>query len=377
MQQPHRRRQLWTQALGLPEAPAPPRVPSAPPAPPASAPPSPRPSTAPARTGPSPLPLLALSHPSLDHAYHRQIMLDIGRAFHFTRCRTWSDTHRERRVQQLGRVLHRAFAGFAVKETIHYFQGAHDVASVLLLSLGPVAAVPALQTLLRVHLRGYVHSDMQVTVCVLQYLFPLVRHRNAALFQFLRDSKVQPFFALSWIITWFAHSIKHLPTLAGMFDDFLTSHPLLPLYYAAAAVLYRADELLALPCEASAVHECMQQLPQPLPRAQLHGVALKLLGAVPPQQLLESEAVDEQSRELLRSQWPELWTGADAASGAWELLPTGRRRHQPGVAGGFRGSGCVRAAGRAVWWASLGTAALAVLAALLWFWVAVVVLRWL
>lgn len=54
---------------------------------------------------------------------------------------------------------------------------------------------------------------------------------------------ILPYFALSWYITWFAHDVSALPQVARLFDLFMASHPLMPLYVGAVAmkVRLRAD----------------------------------------------------------------------------------------------------------------------------------------
>ena len=47
-------------------------------------------------------------------------------------------------------------------------------------------------------------------------------------------SEVTPFFALSWVITWFSHDIDDFTTVERIFDFFLTSNPVMPLYFSAA-----------------------------------------------------------------------------------------------------------------------------------------------
>lgn len=52
----------------------------------------------------------------------------------------------------------------------------------------------------------------------------------------LTEAEVPPFFALSWLITWFAHSIDDLQQISRLFDLFMASHPLMPLYVAALVI---------------------------------------------------------------------------------------------------------------------------------------------
>lgn len=59
---------------------------------------------------------------------------------------------------------------------------------------------------------------------------------DAELHAHISASEVQPYFALSWFITWFSHNVPELDDAARIFDVFLSSHPLMPLYFAAAAM---------------------------------------------------------------------------------------------------------------------------------------------
>ena len=41
-------------------------------------------------------------------------------------------------------------------------------------------------------------------------------------------------FALSWLITWFGHVLKDITTIVRLYDFFLATHPLMPVYFGAA-----------------------------------------------------------------------------------------------------------------------------------------------
>ena len=53
-------------------------------------------------------------------------------------------------------------------------------------------------------------------------------------------------FAVSWLLTWFAHSLDSLEDVSRLFDAFLGSDPLMPLYVGAAAIVADRDALLSL-----------------------------------------------------------------------------------------------------------------------------------
>jgi hypothetical protein len=84
----------------------------------------------------------------------------------------------------------------------------------------------------------------------------------SSLVAFLRASEAPPFFALSWLLTWFSHVIEDVDLAANMFDYFLASHVAMPIYLIAAVVAYGGSRgLLSLSCEMSAVHHFFSSLP--------------------------------------------------------------------------------------------------------------------
>ena len=44
-------------------------------------------------------------------------------------------------------------------------------------------------------------------------------------------------FALSWLITWYGHVLKDFATIVRLYDFFLATHPLMPVYFGAAVSL--------------------------------------------------------------------------------------------------------------------------------------------
>ncbi len=47
-----------------------------------------------------------------------------------------------------------------------------------------------------------------------------------------------PGFAISWILTWLSHEISDLGIIARIFDYFICSHPLAPVYVAASVIIF-------------------------------------------------------------------------------------------------------------------------------------------
>jgi hypothetical protein len=79
---------------------------------------------------------------------------------------------------------------------------------------------------------------------ILSATFPFLERLDAELHGFLVRSEVPPYFALSWILTWFSHNFDEFPKITRLFDLFLASHPLMPLYVAIVIVLHRKSEIM-------------------------------------------------------------------------------------------------------------------------------------
>lgn len=77
------------------------------------------------------------------------------------------------------------------------------------------------------------HSFATVTK-TLPLIFSLLEKVDVELYEFLSQSGVQSFFALSWVLTWFSHDIRNVQKIARVFDVMLCSHPLFSLYLSAA-----------------------------------------------------------------------------------------------------------------------------------------------
>ncbi|GIL86826.1 hypothetical protein Vretimale_15610 [Volvox reticuliferus] len=237
------------------------------------------------------------------------VEVDVARSlWAFTR--DLNDQQREARRQQLKRVLNAVVAAHG--GDVFYYQGLHDVASVLLMcmpgsptpqvemlppseplpldadpgfsticnsslqltELGDVASSAAsttfpsatsggaavraaaygellafalLRRLVTTHLRDATRPSLEPVVQLLGLMPYLVRAADPTLARHMADRGLQPFFALSWFLTWWAHELDELSPAARLFDFFLASHPLMPLYLGAVAMRSQRTTLLA--CE--------------------------------------------------------------------------------------------------------------------------------
>jgi hypothetical protein len=272
-----------------------------------------------------------------------QIGLDVARAFAYPACREWDADTRAAKLAQLADVLAAVFPEDDASSPpasppprLRYYQGLHDVASLLLVAAGPVHA-PALLThvLLRGGLLPYARGDAGVPLALdaLALMMALLARVDAPLHDHVVASGVAPHWGLSWLLTLFAHDVGDAGAGIRLLDGFLgAGHPALPVYAAVALLMAARAGVLALdPEDTGPFHAHLKRLPAAAvatadDAGRLLDAAAALYRAVPPRALLTRAAWDAGSGSdaagyaRLRAGWPELWTGGPLAGGADPLL---------------------------------------------------------
>ncbi|KAL6099680.1 uncharacterized protein ACO6RY_01452 [Pungitius sinensis] len=180
---------------------------------------------------------------------------------------------------------------------LHYYQGYHDVAVTLLLVVGERMALAMLDTLSNHHLRDFMDPTMDRTKHILNYLMPILEQVDTELHDFMIRSEVGTIFALSWLITWYGHVLSDFKHTMRLYDFFLASHPLMPIYLAATIVLHREKEVKKTECDMAMVHHLLSLIPQDLPYQLLIGRAQDLFHRYPPS-LLAKRATLQSHKSL-------------------------------------------------------------------------------
>lgn len=129
---------------------------------------------------------------------------------------------------------------------MNYFQGFHDIATVLQLTLPPELALPSLEKLSLHRLRdsmGHTLEPLTALMLILQRLLRLADPPYAAL---LEDHAPLPYAALPHLLTLLAHATPTLPLIQHIFDYLLVRPPLAIVYLVAAITLSRKDLVLKL-----------------------------------------------------------------------------------------------------------------------------------
>ena len=197
-----------------------------------------------------------------------------------------------KKQRRLGSLLNitlvRSYEDSSIKDRLNYYQGYHDVASIFLSALGGggpsqtfqedadsveyIAASLGLDLPSRVlaevsktHLRDALKSNfLQLQTALRLVLMPLIWYFDPEVHAHLVSVDMEPFFALSWIITWFSHDVRDTALVKRLFDAFLVGHPLLPVYVAVAMVChpYNRMEVLSTEEDFAFIHQTLAGLPK-------------------------------------------------------------------------------------------------------------------
>uniref|UniRef100_A0A8D8NUA6 TBC1 domain family member 20 n=1 Tax=Culex pipiens TaxID=7175 RepID=A0A8D8NUA6_CULPI len=168
---------------------------------------------------------------------------------------------------------------------LKYYQGYHDVAITFLLVVGEEVAFHVMEILSTNHLVECMQETMEPTQRRLMFIYPLVRKESASLCDFLERSTVGTLFALPWYLTWFGHSLNSYRSVVRLYDYFLASEFLLPIYVTSAIVLYRQSEIFQEDCDMASLHCLLSQLPEDLPFEYLLKNAEELYRKYPPKMI--------------------------------------------------------------------------------------------
>lgn len=190
-----------------------------------------------------------------------QIRCDVERSmWNIKQIKDWRTMYRERRRVVLSEIL---LAILCRNPTLNYYQGLHDVVTIFMLVVEDDPLAFALsEALSRNFLVDYMKSDFHVVSKSMNLIYLLIKASDPVLYYCLEGAKLEPFFATSWLITWFAHDINGLEEAARVYDALLCSHPVFCFYLCAAYVLHLKDHLLLCDNDFGTLHNFLVHAPK-------------------------------------------------------------------------------------------------------------------
>ncbi|KAG7094925.1 hypothetical protein E1B28_005731 [Marasmius oreades] len=195
-----------------------------------------------------------------EHKDERQIQLDTDRSFVLYPDPVDVNKDRQLLQEELRELL---VSLFRRRPRLHYFQGFHDVVTVLFLTLPEEVQVECVEKLSLHRLRDSMGPSLEPVLGLLRFMNALLRVIDPEYAATLEQSTPLPYFALSNLLTLFSHDMPTLPLIQHVFDYLLCRPPIMVVYLVTAITLSRKAEVKRLQEEGDdgMMHSLLANLP--------------------------------------------------------------------------------------------------------------------
>ena len=248
------------------------------------------------------------------HSDDGQIRCDVDRSlWSVDQTTQWNDSLRAMRRSSLYHIIR---AIMSRNSGLHYYQGFHDVVSVFVLVMADdYVAFQVAEAAAERFFGDCMRSNFGVISEVMGLIFPLLQVGDKEVAKLLQIVGIEPYFVVSWLITWFAHDVKDLDVISRIFDVMLCSHPLYCLYICAALVVHNREGILECDADFAPLHTFLVHMARkPLDLEVLILKADELFARCPPAELLKRASIT--AREELAE--GEVYFGSSrSSSGMW------------------------------------------------------------
>ncbi|KAG2343019.1 hypothetical protein BDR05DRAFT_948435 [Suillus weaverae] len=149
------------------------------------------------------------------------------------------------------------------RRKLHYFQGYHDIVTVVFLTLPPELQLPCIEKLSLHRVRDSMGPTLEPVLGLLQITRNLLRIIDPKYAMLLESIAPLPFHALSNLLTLFSHEVPTLPLIQHVWDFLLCREPLAVVWLAVAVILVRKPDVLqlAIEDEDGMIHSVLNALP--------------------------------------------------------------------------------------------------------------------
>lgn len=128
---------------------------------------------------------------------------------------------------------------------LYYYQGYHDIAQIVMIVMGRHEGPAALEAISVTFLRDFMLSTLAPSMSMLRLVHQIIAIVDPPYFRALHG--IEPYYAISSLLTWWTHSTSKFDTACRMLDFLLCSEPVMILYTIAASTLLRKDKVFS--CE--------------------------------------------------------------------------------------------------------------------------------
>ncbi|KAG2038358.1 hypothetical protein BDR03DRAFT_954540 [Suillus americanus] len=149
------------------------------------------------------------------------------------------------------------------RRKLHYFQGYHDIVTVVFLTLPPALQLPCIEKLSLHRVRDSMGPTLEPVLGLLRITRNLLRIIDPKYAMLLESVAPLPFHALSNLLTLFSHEVPTLPLIQHVWDFLLCREPLAVVWLAVAVILVRKPDVLRLAVENEdgMIHSVLNALP--------------------------------------------------------------------------------------------------------------------
>ncbi|KAH9389712.1 hypothetical protein TYRP_007259 [Tyrophagus putrescentiae] len=219
--------------------------------------------------------------------FYRQVILDVDRSLK----RFPPSVHEAKRLLYQDSLTRMIIRVLSHNPRLHYYQGYHDICLTFLLMVDEETAFRLVNRVSNTHLCYYMEETMHTTSNHLQIIYWILNLEDQELHDYLLRSEVGTIFSLSWVITWFSHVLGNFDDIARLFDYFISSHFLMPIYLTVSILLYKKDDIQQIDCDMASMHQYLTNIPQRerLPFDKLVDDSLRLAVKHPPEDTLATQ----------------------------------------------------------------------------------------
>ncbi|XP_003708027.1 TBC1 domain family member 20 isoform X2 [Megachile rotundata] len=239
-------------------------------------------------------------HDHIPNEVYQQILKDVARSrSHISENATQDeiDHFHEQLTQIMCWVLHK-------HSMLNYYQGYNDIAATVLLVMGLEKGLNVLESISLEFLERFMEKTMEKVNQELFYIFALLERVHPTLLEHLENVELFPHFALAEYTTWYAHKYaENRKLLHRLFDYFLGSPPLMPLYLSTVIVAYRATEIFNTTPDMGHTHKVLCTLPDDLPFETLLVEAKVLYRQYPPESISNDVIEYDRKRKRKEQEW--------------------------------------------------------------------------
>ncbi|KIJ14696.1 hypothetical protein PAXINDRAFT_134621, partial [Paxillus involutus ATCC 200175] len=195
------------------------------------------------------------------HADERQIKLDTDRSFVLYPVESSATSARDALQTDLHGLI---VSLFRKRGALHYFQGFHDIITVIFLTLPQPLHLPCAEKMALYRVRDAMGVGLEPILGLLRVLRNLLRLVDPEYAELLESTTLLPYHSLPHLLTLFSHDVPTLPLIQHVWDFLLSREPIALVWLVAALVLQRKPSvyLLAEQDEEGMIHSLLGRLPE-------------------------------------------------------------------------------------------------------------------